>query len=105
MVAGDRMSAICDFNVAQYKVRTFRNHHLARADGAVEAVEGEMHQLEFSPEEPLHTEWRAFLEAVETRQTPLADGIAGYHAVRAIEAALESARMGRPVELSGQEQG
>jgi UDP-N-acetylglucosamine 3-dehydrogenase len=101
MVAGDRMSAICDFNVAQYKVRTFRNHHVPKPGGVVDALEGEMHQLEFSPEEPLHTEWRAFLEAVETRQAPLADGIAGYHAVRVIEAALESARTGQPIEMDG----
>jgi predicted dehydrogenase len=59
-----------------------------------------MHQLEFSPEEPLHTQWRGFLESVETRQAPLADGRAGYRAVRVIEAALESARSGRPADLS-----
>jgi UDP-N-acetylglucosamine 3-dehydrogenase len=99
MVAGDKMSAICDYNVAQYKVRTFRNHHVQQAGGVVDAVEGEMHQLEFSPEEPLHTQWRAFLESVETRQAPLADGRAGYRAVRVIEAALESARSGRPADL------
>jgi predicted dehydrogenase len=103
MVAGDRMSAICDYNVAQYKVRTFRNQHLARPGGTVEAVEGEMHQLEFSPEEPLHTEWRAFLNSVETRQAPMADAMAGYHAVRVIEAAIDSAREGRPVDLKGRE--
>jgi len=99
MVAGEKMSAICDFNVAQYKVRTFRNHHVAKPGGRFEAVEGEMHQLEFSPEEPLHTEWRAFLDSIETRHAPLADGMAGYEAVRVIEAALASARSGRAVEL------
>jgi predicted dehydrogenase len=99
IVAGDRMSAICDYNVAQYKVRTFRNHHVQKRDGLVDAAEGEMHQLEFSPEEPLHIEWRAFLDSIETRQAPLADGLAGYHAVRVIEAALESARTRRPVDL------
>jgi UDP-N-acetylglucosamine 3-dehydrogenase len=100
IVAGDRMSAICDYNVAQYKVRTFRNHHVQKCDGLVDAVEGEMHQLEFSPEEPLHIEWRAFLDSVETRQAPLADGWAGYQAVRVIEAALESARTHIPVDLN-----
>jgi UDP-N-acetylglucosamine 3-dehydrogenase len=99
IVAGDRMSAICDYNVAQYKVRTFRNYHVQKRDGLVDAAEGEMHQLEFSPEEPLHIEWRAFLDSIETRQSPLADGLAGYHAVRVIEAALESARTRRPVDL------
>ena len=99
-VAGEKMSAICDYNVAQYKVRTFRNHHKPSSGGRFEAVEGEMHQLEFSPEEPLHTEWRAFLNSVETRQAPLADGMAGYEAVRVIEAALASARLGHPVEIA-----
>jgi len=99
IVAGDRMSAICDYNVAQYKIRTFRNYHVQKRDGLVDAVEGESHQLEFSPEEPLHIEWRAFLDSVETRQAPLADGLAGYQAVRVIEAALESARTRRPVDL------
>lgn len=99
VVAGEKMSAICDYNVAQYKVRTFRNHHVPKPGGRFEAVEGEMHQLEFSPEEPLHTEWRAFLDSIETRQAPLADGMAGYEAVRVIEAALASVRTGRPVDL------
>jgi len=103
VVAGDRMSAICDYNVAQYKVRTFRNHHVPRPGGRFDAVEGEMHQLEFSPEEPLLTEWRAFLDSIETRQAPLADGMAGYHAVHVIEAALASARSGLPVELNARE--
>ncbi len=98
VIAGEKMSATCDYNVAQYKVRTFRNHHV-RKPGGFEAAEGEMHQLEFSPEEPLHTQWRAFLNSVQTRQAPLADGMAGYRAVRVIEAALESARSRRPVEL------
>jgi UDP-N-acetylglucosamine 3-dehydrogenase len=98
-IAGERMSAICDYNVAQYKVRTFRNHHVRKPGGGFDAAEGEMHQLEFSPEEPLHTQWRAFLDSIETRQAPLADGRAGYQAVRVIEAALESARSGRPLEL------
>jgi UDP-2-acetamido-3-amino-2,3-dideoxy-glucuronate N-acetyltransferase len=103
VVAGDKMSAICDFNVAQYKVRTFRNHHVPRAGGRFDALQGEMHQLEFSPEEPLHTEWRAFLDSIETRSTPLADGMAGYQAVRVIEAALASARSRHPVELQASE--
>ncbi len=103
VVAGEKMSAICDFNVAQYKVRTFRNHHVPKPGGGFDALEGEMHQLEFSPEEPLHTEWRAFLDSVETRQAPLADGMAGYHAVRVIEAAIASAQTGRPIDLEGRE--
>lgn len=98
IVVGDRLSAICDFNVAQYKIRTFENLHVLK-DGNLSAVEGATHQLEFSPEEPLLAEWHAFIESVSTRQPPLADGRAGYDSVRIIEAALESARAGRAIEL------
>ncbi|MBV9463490.1 MAG: Gfo/Idh/MocA family oxidoreductase [Verrucomicrobiae bacterium] len=98
-VIGDELSAVCDFNVAQYKIKTFRNTHHAEGK-EIKAVEGEMHQLEFPPEEPLLAELRAFIESVETRQTPLADGWAGYDAVRVIEAAIESAQSGRTVELA-----
>lgn len=98
IVAGDRLSAICDFNVAQYKIRTFENLHVLK-DGNLNAVEGATHQLEFSPEEPLLAEWHAFIDSVTTRRPPLADGMAGYESVRIIEAALESARAGCAIDL------
>ena len=50
-VIGDELSAICDFNVAKYKIKTFQNKHVP--PGAdYKAVEGEMRQLEFSPRNP-----------------------------------------------------
>jgi UDP-N-acetylglucosamine 3-dehydrogenase len=98
IIVGDRLSAICDYNVAQYKIRTFENVHLVK-DGKLNAVEGATHQLEFSPEEPLLAEWHAFIDSVTSRQPPLADGQAGYESVRIIEAALESVRTGHAIEL------
>ena len=99
-VIGSELSAVCDYNVAQYKVRTFANRHVK--DGAeVKAVEGAVHQVESPPEEPLLAELRAFVDSVQTRKPPLADGWAGYHSVRVLEAALESAKTGRTVELAG----
>lgn len=103
IVTGDRLSAVCDYNVAQYKLRTFRNEHRLAGAG-ITAAEGEMHQLEFTPEEPLLAEWRAFLHSVATRSAPIADAMAGYEAVRIIEAALASAQSGHFVELE-QKQG
>lgn len=98
IVVGERLSAVCDYNVAQYKLRTFRNQH-QMVGGNLDATEGEMHQLEFAPEEPLLAEWQAFLASVADRTPPLADGRAGYESVRMIEAALESARTGHAIEL------
>jgi UDP-2-acetamido-3-amino-2,3-dideoxy-glucuronate N-acetyltransferase len=98
-VIGDELSAICDFNVAQYKIKTFQNKHVP-AGNDFKAVEGEACQLEFPPEEPLLAELRAFVSSVQSRQAPLADAWAGCEAVRVLEAALKSARTGQFVELS-----
>jgi predicted dehydrogenase len=56
-------------------------------------------QIETPPEEPLLAELRAFVDSVQTRKTPRADGWAGYDAVRVLNAALESVKIGRAVEL------
>ncbi|HET6204885.1 MAG TPA: Gfo/Idh/MocA family oxidoreductase [Planctomycetota bacterium] len=98
-VVGDAASAVCDFNVAQYKIQVFENRHVPEGPG-FRAVEGAVRQLEFPPEEPLLVELRAFVDSLTTRRPPLADGRAGYQAVRVVEAALESARTRRPVELA-----
>jgi predicted dehydrogenase len=98
-VIGDELSAVCDFNVAQYKIKTFRNRHVP-AGADFKATEGEMRQLEFPPEEPLLAELRAFVSSIQSRQAPLADAWAGYHAVRVLEAAVRSAATGQTVEVS-----
>ena len=63
----------------------------------VKGVEGVVTQIECPPEEPLLAELRAFFKSVETRQKPLADGWAGYDAVRVLDAALQSAKSGQIV--------
>lgn len=97
-IVGSELSAVCDYNVAQYKIKTFANRHVKEGND-FKAVEGELHQIESPPEEPLLTELRAFLESVRTRQAPRADGWAGYESVRVLEAAGQSASTGRVVEL------
>ncbi len=97
-VIGSELSALCDYNAAQYKIRTFANRHV-KAGSEFKAIEGTLHQVESPPEEPLLAELRAFVESVQTRKAPRADGIAGADSVRVLEAALESAKSGRTVEI------
>ncbi len=97
-VIGSELSAVCDYNVSQYKIKTFANRHVKEGND-FKAVEGTLHQVESPPEEPLLAELRAFVDSVQTRMVPRADGAAGVDAVRVLEAAQESARSGRTVEL------
>lgn len=98
-IVGKNSSAVCDYNVAQYKIKTFDNHH-SHEGGEIKAMEGAMHQLEFPPEEPLRAELVAFLDAIETRKQPLVNGADGMNAVRVVEAALESARTGKWIDIN-----
>src|SRR5437016_4255105 len=51
-IVGKDSSAVCDYNVAQYKIKTFENRHVR--DGAeIKEMEGAMHQIEFTPVEAL----------------------------------------------------
>src|SRR5438045_1598164 len=97
-VIGSELSAVCDYNASQYKIKTFANRHVKEGSD-FKAVEGELHQVESPPEEPLLAELRAFVDSVQTRKVPRADGWAGYDSVRVLEAAMESAKSGRTVEL------
>jgi predicted dehydrogenase len=97
-IVGEDSSAVCDYNVAQYKIKTFENRHVASGP-EVKALEGAVHQLEFPPEEPLRAELAAFLDAIEKRGQPLVDGHDGFEAVRIVEAALESARTGNWIDV------
>ena len=98
IIAGTDCSAVCDYNVAQYKIKTFANRHVTDSD-TINAREGAVHQLEFPPEEPLRAELAAFVDAIEKRTPSLVDGWAGFHAVSAVEAALESARTGTWIDI------
>ena len=97
-IAGTESSAVCDYNVAQYKIRMFENRHVAD-NNTIKANEGAVHQLEFPPEEPLRAELTAFVDAIEKRRASPVDGLTGFHAVRVVEAALESARTGAWIDI------
>jgi predicted dehydrogenase len=98
-ITGTELSAICDYNVAQYKIKTFANRHSIEG-ASIKATEGEMRQLEFPPEEPLRAELSAFIDSMETRQPFLSDAPSATQAVEVVEAALESARTGRWIDIS-----
>jgi UDP-2-acetamido-3-amino-2,3-dideoxy-glucuronate N-acetyltransferase len=97
-VIGSELSAVCDYNVAQYKIKTYANRHVKEGHD-FKAVEGALHQIESPPEEPLLAELRAFVESVQTRKAPRADAWAGFDSVRVLEAAMESAKTARTVDL------
>jgi UDP-N-acetylglucosamine 3-dehydrogenase len=99
-IVGDDSSAVCDYNVAQYKVKTFENRHVA-SGSEIRALEGTVHQLEFPPEEPLRAELSAFVNSIGNRTQPLVDGSAGWQAVRVVECALESAQAGTWIDIAG----
>jgi UDP-N-acetylglucosamine 3-dehydrogenase len=98
IVVGEKCSAVCDYNLAQNKIKLHENRHV-RVGNDFKGEEGTVTQIECPPEEPLLAELRAFLKSAQTREKPLADGWAGYDAVRVLDAALESARSGRTVAL------
>ena len=99
IICGDKLSAVCDYNVAQYKIKTYANTHTPAGGNDFKAFEGVVTQIETPPEEPLLAELRAFLDSIKTRATPRADAWSGYDSVRVLNAALESAKTGRAVEL------
>jgi UDP-N-acetylglucosamine 3-dehydrogenase len=98
IVVGDKLSAVCDYNVAQYKIKTYENKHV-REGNDFKGVEGLVTQIETPPEEPLLAELRAFIRSIETRAQPLADALSGYDSVRVLDAAMESVKAGRSVEI------
>jgi len=97
-VCGDKLSAVCDYNIAQYKIKTYENKHVP--DGRdFKGIEGAVTQIESPPEEPLQAELRAFIDSIKTRRAPRADAWSGYDSVRVLNAALESVKSGNAVQI------
>ena len=98
IVCGEKLSAVCDYNISQYKIKTYENRHV-REGNDFKGVEGAVHQIECPPEEPLLAELRAFLDSITSRRASLAVAWSRFDAVRVLNAALESVKTGRAVEL------
>jgi len=99
LIIGTMLSAFCDFDLSPGKILLYHNQHVKEESG-FKSLEGPAQQLNFSIEEPLLTELRAFLNCVETRTQPLANGHDGYESVRVLEAVMRSGKEGRSIELN-----
>ncbi|MBI1845486.1 MAG: Gfo/Idh/MocA family oxidoreductase [Candidatus Rokubacteria bacterium] len=96
LIAGERGSLVADFGRS---VVTVFGHAHQRADGQWTAREGEQEELKAAGGEPLRRELEEFLDAVAGRRRPSVDVEDGLRALRVVEAAQLSSRLGRRVSL------
>jgi predicted dehydrogenase len=100
VIVGSEATLAADFGTSE--VRRYANRHVRTDDGGGwHAPEGPVETIKASGAEPLRRELEAFLDAVTNRTAPPADVSAGLEAVRVVEAARESSRLGRRVEIEG----
>jgi predicted dehydrogenase len=98
VIVGTDATLVGDFGAAE--VRVVANRHVA-GPGGWQAREGDARTVAAGGPEPLRRELQAFVEAVKGRTAPAVDVDAGLEALRVVEAAQESARSGRRVEIRG----
>lgn len=96
VLVGDRGSLVADFG--RSVVTVFDQEH-RRVGGEWTAREGEPQEVKASGEEPLRRELREFVECVTGRRRPAVDVHDGLQALRVVEAAQRSSRLGRRVAL------
>jgi UDP-N-acetylglucosamine 3-dehydrogenase len=96
-IVGDRGSLYCDFQ--KNSLLFYENRHEKKGEQWV-AVEGKVSEIPFDPEEPLTIELRAFLDSIRDRSKPLADGLAGYEALKVVEACYESSQRGERIQIN-----
>lgn len=66
-------------------------------------IRGAGEEVEFARDEPLRQECQAFLEALETRESPTTDGYSGLRVLKVLQAAQRSLVMnGEPITLSSE---
>ncbi|MCJ7782299.1 MAG: Gfo/Idh/MocA family oxidoreductase, partial [Desulfobacterales bacterium] len=99
-IIGDRASLYCDFQ--KNSLLFCDNHHEREGEKCV-AIEGEAQGISIEAEEPLKIELEAFLDSMRNRSEPLANGKAGYEALRIVEACHESSQSGKRIEIDWRE--
>ena len=97
VIVGEQETLAGDFGTAEVKV--FANRHI-KQDGAWNAPEGAAETHKASGPEPLTHELKLFLDACASRTAPAVDVDAGLLALRVVEAAHQSSKLGRRVLLS-----
>jgi predicted dehydrogenase len=98
IVIGDKLTAVCDYNLPSNKIKIYANVHVPEGKD-FKGIEGVPVQVETAAVEPLLAELKAFTESIITRKAPLADAWAGYDAVRVLTAAMEANKFGGWVAL------
>ncbi len=96
LIVGERGSLVADFGRS---VVTVFGHQHQQAGGQWTAREGEQEEVKAAGEEPLRRELEEFLKAVAGHRRPAVDVQAGLQALRVVEAAQHSSRLGRRVSL------
>ena len=99
-IVGDKASLYCNFQ--KNSLLLCENRH-ERQGGKCVAVEGEARGVPVESGEPLALELKAFLDSIRDRSRPLADGQAGYEALKVVEACYESSRAGKRIEIDWKE--
>jgi len=95
-MVGDQASLYCDFQKGSL---LFCENRHERQGGKCVAIEGEARGIPVAPEEPLTLELKAFLNSMKHRSKPLADGQAGFEALKIVEVCYASSRKGKRLEI------
>jgi predicted dehydrogenase len=93
---GDRASVYCNFQANTLVL--YENRH-ENQGGKWVAVEAKGRDIPIEKAEPLALELKAFMESIRNRSNPVADGKAGYQALKIVEACYASSREGKRVEI------
>ncbi len=97
VIVGEQETLAGDFGTAEVKV--LANRHVQEG-GAWSAPEGAAETHKAAGPEPLRHELKLFLDACMSRTPPAVDVEAGWLALRVVEAAHQSSKLGRRVLLS-----
>jgi predicted dehydrogenase len=97
VIVGELGSLVADYGSSS--VTLYTGEHIRRGQ-AWEAMETGKEELPLSGDEPLRVELEAFLAACAGRSQSPVDARAGLRAVEVVEAAAQSARLGRVVSLA-----
>jgi len=96
VIVGEEATLAADFGSS--KVSIYANRHVKSPDGW-QAPEGAVERLQAKGPEPLRHELELFIDAVSKRTRPAVDVEAGLSALRTVEAAQLSSKLGRRVTL------
>jgi predicted dehydrogenase len=96
IVGSKKMASFDDVN----KKLVLYDQRVAIEDGEPVPIKAEGEPIDFAPDEPLHLECQAFLDAIASRRPPVTDGRSGLAVLRVLQAAQYSLMMnGQPMTL------